>query len=375
MSIIHPYIENYAPKDYGDADFSGCELDCSLGVSGWPLPPEVTERLAEIPASELKNYPHNPALLAELTEALLARFRPAAPFLTAENIHFGCGSYDLLCGINRLYAGPGRSVFGHAPQFTAYVDHVRCIGARYEAYPLDPACGYRLDAGAFADAVRRAPSSPALICCENPNNPTGQALAPGAAETLIAAARDTGAAVVFDEAYGDYLAPEESAAALIAEGERAGVDVFVTRSFSKGYGMAGIRLGYALGPRRAMAQLRKLVLLFDSSAPARQLAAAMLAARPDYPAELRARTREANEFLYPRIAAAGKYRMAETSVYTPICTLYAEEKSVDLCRALARAGIAAVSGRNFGNLGQNAVRLMLCDDLPRLAELLARAEF
>lgn len=380
MSRINPYIESYVPKDYGGVDTSGCVLDCSLGVNCQPIPSDVLRTLSAM-ASEpdiIKQYPHREDVDAENCRHLRALYRDIAPRLRDENFWFGDGSFDLLCNLNLLYGNPGVKIMGTAPQFTAYVDNVHCIGVPFAAYPLNREKNYLFEADAFCEMVLR--ERPALICCENPNNPTGQGVGFAGLRKIVEAAGRVNAAVVFDEAYGDYLPRSESAIPLIFEGEEQGVDVFVTRTFSKGFGMAGIRMGYVMGPAAAVAQLKKLVTPFNCNSPARLLVCSLLRNHPDFQERLSAGVREVNVRLYDAIRQMknarreAKYHIAETSLCTPICTLYVDDGGVDLCRALAEAGLAAVSCATYENMGRNAVRVMLCENVDLLIELLEKAK-
>ena len=380
MSTINPYIEHYEPKDYGGVDTSACILNCSLGVNYQPLPQEVLDTLRHMADQPeiLKQYPHHEDVDAQNCESLRALYRDIAPQLENENFWFGDGSFDLLCNLNLLYGNPNVKIMGEAPQFTAYVDNVHCIGVPFVSYKLDRQRNYLFDASAFCAMMVR--ERPALVCCKNPNNPTGQAVGFPGLRDIVLCAKETGSAVVFDEAYGDYLPKSQSAIPLIFEGEKLGVDVFVTRTFSKGFGMAGIRMGYVMGPAHAVTQLKKLVTPFNCNSPARFLARSMLTSCPDFQKRLSAGTREINERLYPAIRqmknnkGEAKYHIAETSVHTPIFTLYVNDETVDLCRALADVGLAAVSCATYENLGANAVRIMLCEDIDLLIDLLEKAD-
>lgn len=372
MSQINPYIESYEPKDYSGVDVSACELDCSLGVSYFPLPEDIFTRLGEIPESEVKHYPHNSELLQDIVTKLCARYKIVAPHLKSENVYWGCGSHDLLCKINLLYANANKVIMGHIPQFTAYIDNANCIGAKYIAYPLDKNNNYKFDTHAFCSMVLA--NEPNLICCENPNNPTGQTISPETMREIINAAKEVNAAVIFDEAYGDYVTDSLSAVPYVTYGEDQGVDVYVTRTFSKGYGAAGIRMGYVFGPAHGITQLKKVLIPFNSNELARQCAQVLLNLPYDYFINLREKTRQSNEYLYERIRAMGKYKIAETDMGTPICTLYVEDESVDLFQVLYDVGLGTVSGKYFDNLGQHAVRMMLCNNVERMAELLELAK-
>lgn len=379
MSQINPYIEDYVPKDYGGVDTSGCILDCSLGVNYWAIPSDVLGTLSSMASQPniIKQYPHNEEVDSQNCKYLRGLYRSIAPQLQDENFWFGDGSFDLLCNLNLLYGNPHVKIMGEAPQFTAYVDNVHCIGVPFVTYPLDKTRNYQFHADDFCELVLK--ERPALICCENPNNPTGQSVGFEGLRKIVYAAKEVDAAVVFDEAYGDYLPKSESAIPLIFEGEKEGVDVFVTRTFSKGFGMAGIRMGYVMGPAPAITQLKKLVTPFNCNSPARFLASQMLGNYPDFQDALSAGTREVNLKLYDAIRrirnsqGEPKYHIAETSIYTPIFTLYVEDESVDLCKALVDVGLATVSCATYENMGQNAVRVMLCENTDLLIELLERA--
>ena len=106
----------------------------------------------------------------------------------------------------------------------------------------------------------------------------------------------------------------------------------------------------------------------------------MLRNHPDFQERLSAGVREVNVRLYDAIRQMKnarrepKYHIAETSLCTPICTLYVDDGGVDLCRALAEAGLAAVSCATYENMGRNAVRVMLCENVDLLIELLEKAK-
>mgnify|MGYP001446169133 CR=1 FL=1 len=92
----------------------------------------------------------------------------------------------ILCGLNLLCLTRGQKVLGHAPQFTAYIDHVNCSGSVYECYYLNRERGYRFEVEGYLE--RMGPQYD-LFIVENPNNPTGQILAleePGLADKLAA---------------------------------------------------------------------------------------------------------------------------------------------------------------------------------------------
>lgn len=354
---MNQFIKNYVSKDYGTEAPSGCILDCSLGVNPAPLPEFVLERLSVISGETIKNYPHDETLL----QKLILRFSGIAQ-LTPEHFLLGNGSYDILCNLNLLCLGRGKTVLGHAPQFPAYVDHVHCIGATYRCYTMQVNENYRFDAD---DYIALMDEYCDMFIMENPNNPTGQIIDIADMERIAKRALELDAVLVVDEAYGDYMPLENSAIQLI-EGYP---NVVVTRSFSKGFGLAGIRLGYAVSSPGIIAQFRKLQLSFNCNSVARELACALLSSGIDVP-----RMEQTSQTKARVLACLHKFRAAHTDPATPILTVYCEDETTDLQALLARAGLGAVGGAGYEGLGKNAARLMMCDDADLLVSLFEKAQ-
>lgn len=152
-------------------------------------------------------------------------------------IVLGNGSNDVLELIARLLLGPGRSAVYAQHAFAVYPLATQACGARgIEA----PARDYGHDLEAMLQAVA---DDTRLVFIANPNNPTGTLLEPDA---LYAFLRRVSAevAVVLDEAYVEYLDAGERAPSIEWLAEFP--NLIVTRTFSKAYGLAGLRVGYAL---------------------------------------------------------------------------------------------------------------------------------
>jgi histidinol-phosphate aminotransferase len=109
----------------------------------------------------------------------------------------------------------------------------------------------------------------------NPHNPCGTALSASALGTLVAAARTSGTPLVFDEAYHEFGAPEQPQ----LRPHLDGAPVLALRTFSKAYGLAALRIGYALGPADLIAEVRRTltVLPFSVNRVAQAAARAALA--------------------------------------------------------------------------------------------------
>ncbi|MGF1551072.1 MAG: pyridoxal phosphate-dependent aminotransferase [Paracoccaceae bacterium] len=151
------------------------------------------------------------------------------------SIVVGEGIDGLLGLIVRLFAGPGGAVVTSAGAYPTFNYHVAGFGARLVTVP------YREDAedpDALAEAARREDA--ALVYLSNPDNPMGSHL-PGARIEAMLDVLPEGCLLVLDEAYAEF-APLDALPAIAPEDPRA----IRLRTFSKAYGLAGLRLGYAV---------------------------------------------------------------------------------------------------------------------------------
>jgi histidinol-phosphate aminotransferase len=193
--------------------------------------PESSKRAMAAAASELGRYPDANGF--ELKAALSARYDVPADWITLGN-----GSNDILEIAAHAFVQPGQAVVYSQYSFIVYALTTQGIGARAIEVPALE-YGHDLDAMAAAiDADTR------LVFIANPNNPTGTFI--GAEE--MAAFLDRVPAhvvVVLDEAYNEYLAPEHQFES--AQWVRQYPNLVVSRTFSKAYGLAGLRVGFAIG--------------------------------------------------------------------------------------------------------------------------------
>jgi len=150
----------------------------------------------------------------------------------------GHGIQALVLTLVNAFVTPGDRVVVPAPTYGLYAQACRVAGAHVERVAGDDLA---IDLEAVAAAVRRTGARLAWIC--DPNNPTGRRLDAGEWRAFLDAVGDE-CVVVADEAYMDYVAPGERPRREddVATGRR----VIVLRTFSKIFGLAGLRLGYAL---------------------------------------------------------------------------------------------------------------------------------
>jgi histidinol-phosphate aminotransferase len=204
------------------------------------------------------------AIEERVTEAI-ARHHGVAP----ENVVLGCGSGEILRMADMAFLGAGRCVVAAEPTFEAVLAYARVTRAEPVRVPLTEDFRHDLPRMAAACSARAG-----LVYVCNPNNPTGTIVT----RDELAGFLDRvpgGTVVLVDEAYHHFVEDERyaSAAGWIA----ARPDLVVARTFSKIYGLAGMRLGYGLGSKGRIDALREHRLWSNTNAAVLEAALASLA--------------------------------------------------------------------------------------------------
>jgi len=199
-----------------------------LGVS-----PVVQQALARTAAQAFR-YPqnHSPRLTQAIAKAM---------GVPAEMVVAGNGSDEIIDLLLRVVAQPGRdNVVCYEHSFSMYSMMARMCGVEYREVPRGE--DYRLPLESLAEAVDH---NTALVFVTSPDNPTG--LAARAEELMVlSGVLPDGALLVVDEAYMDFTWPPEEYSMMNLAAELG--NVVVLRTFSKAYGLAGLRLGYGVMP-------------------------------------------------------------------------------------------------------------------------------
>ena len=195
-----------------------------MNTTAWP--PVAWERtVLDAPRLAANEYPHPSN--EPLRSALAARLG-----VEADQVVVTCGADEALFLIASVYLGPDRLAVVTDPSFSMFRVVSEAVGAELRKVAVDE--NWDLSRGVLLDAVRDPNVGVVWLC--SPNNPTGRLIAPGLVEEVLEAAPH--ALVCVDEAYyeisGQTLAP-------LLLGAANGV---LVRTFSKGYGLAGARVGY-----------------------------------------------------------------------------------------------------------------------------------
>ncbi len=311
------------------ADPGGHKLSSNENPYG-PLPSVLDAVTAA--AQQMNRYPdpHSTDLVQALAERL---DRDPAEVVV------GCGSVAICEQVVSAVAGCGDEVIFPWPSFEAYPIITGVAGATAVPIPLD--AGHRQDLAAAAAAVTEA--TRCIFVC-TPNNPTGTIATAAEVERLLAAVpRDV--LVVIDEAYAEFV--DDPAAVDGLELLDHHPNVAVLRTFSKAYGLAGLRVGYAVAHPEMADGLRKTSIPFGVSVIAHDAAIASLAAEDELLARVDRLRHERNR-VHSELRAGGWDIPDAQGNFVWLPT---RERTDEIAATLAAAGIVV---RAFGGVGIRA---------------------
>lgn len=232
-----------------------------LGSNENPYGPSPAARVAILDQLHmLHRYPD--PLGADLKRALAAKHD-----IDASQILLGNGSHELLMQLGQVFAGPGEEVVFSRYGFAVFALATQAVGATMRmvealprSHPLMP-LGHDLDAIAASITGRTK-----LVYLANPNNPTGTWFGREAFAAFMARVpRDV--IVVMDEAYAE-MADADADAASALPWLASYPNLLLTRTFSKAYGLAGLRVGYLIGAPGLVAVMERLRESFNVNGPA-----------------------------------------------------------------------------------------------------------
>jgi len=263
VRAIAPYVPGRPIDDLAREIGMPPEQIVKLASNENPLgAPEGAVAALRAAAGEVGRYPDGNA--HGLRTALAQRLSVPPGWLT-----IGSGSNDILEMAAAVLLAPGRSCVFSQYSFAVYALATQARGARAIRVPADAGLGH--DLAAMARAVE---PDTRLVYVANPNNPTGTFLAPAALEAFLAAL-PCDVVVVLDEAYNEYL-PEAQRHDAVAWVRRH-PNLLLSRTFSKAYGLAGLRVGYGVCQPELAGLLDRVRLPFNVSTVAQAAACAALA--------------------------------------------------------------------------------------------------
>jgi len=241
LPLSRPFV---APEELGRLAGHATLLRLGANESAFGPPPRALEAMrAELPRTAWYGDPES----ADLRDALALRHG-----CSNENIVVGAGIDDLLGLAIRAYVAPGEVAVATLGTYPTVVYHIHGYGGRFASVPYARGGAVQLDA-----LLERARTTHArLIYLANPDNPSGGFLPVADLRKLLDALPGE-TLLVLDEAYADFVAPSELLPDFIDP------RVIRMRTFSKAYGLAGARIGYALASRETAATFNKIRLQYN----------------------------------------------------------------------------------------------------------------
>lgn len=224
------------PELRGRSPYGAPQLDVAVRLNtnenSWPLPDGLAEDVAAAVgavAGSLNRYPDRDA--RDLRSDLAAYLGHG---LTVEQVWAANGSNEILQQLLQVFGGAGRSALGFTPSYSMHPIISLATGTAWTDAPREPDFG--IDPARAADTVTTL--QPDVVFVTSPNNPTGTAVSLDVIDAIYAS---TSGVVIVDEAYVEFARPGSYSALTLLPGcER----LIVTRTMSKAFGMAGLRLGY-----------------------------------------------------------------------------------------------------------------------------------
>ena len=333
-------------------------INCSLGVNPYGFPPAVAQTLQSYDYQQINLYPHSDAL-----RPAIIRYWEQFAALKSEQITLCNGSSLGLFCVNSLFPGTvRRRVVSFVPTFTDMLTGAACAGL--EIVPV-PFAG-RTESACMETLLRAIDEKTALVYIDRPNNPTGSILPMQDVETVLETARAAGAFVLVDEAFADFLPREESCVPLLERYD----NLIISRTFSKGFGLADLRAGYLLAAPIIGELIAKSINPFVLPSFVREACAAALQ-HPSHPTAHSKDFAAAKNAL--RAVTGDKLVMEPTDARTSILMMRSTTDR-DLQSSYFSHGILTVSGREFESLDERSVRISIptAKDAERLIEVTAK---
>lgn len=336
------------PDDYTKNDYKKNVLDHIHRLvedEAGPDPEQIAQRFG-IPVTSLailsrneNSYGPSPHATAALGQARLNRYPDLRPFISAlssytgypdQSLVAGAGMDEIITTIFRIFLGPGDRVLIPVPTYNLY-------GLATELCAARPIYQERLMGW---DVDPRIPECVKMVFLCSPNNPTGNALTESRVREIL---EETRAIVFLDEAYVEFA--KKSLIDLVREHD----NLVVGRTLSKAFGLAGLRLGYAVAPEWVAREYRRVAPLFSISSPSLAAGVAALQDLDWMSGRVRNIVQERDrmaESLHLDRSSQGNFLYIQT-----------EEKARTVVDRLLRKGIIVRDCSSFPGCGNNCLRV------------------
>jgi histidinol-phosphate aminotransferase len=237
-----------APVSQAERDYFGFNpllppMKIRLGSNENPYgPSEKAKQAIQQMLSEANRYPFQ--AVTEFKETLAAH-----EGVTADHILVGAGSGDLLCATGAAFSLEGGRILSGFPTFPMLMGYGEVFKATWDKVNMNDQLAYDYDA-----VAREIKSDTRLVFICNPNNPTGTLVDPAIVKAFTEEVSKK-IPVFSDEAYMEFLEPSQQVS--MVDLVKKGSNVIVSRTFSKIYGLAGLRIGYIVAKPEIIRKIQK----------------------------------------------------------------------------------------------------------------------
>ncbi|MGR5066456.1 aminotransferase class I/II-fold pyridoxal phosphate-dependent enzyme [Photobacterium sp. DNB22_13_2] len=307
-------------------------IDCALGSNPFGSPEISPDQMLEI-LDEINDY-YSFSNLAQLSH-LVGKYLG----VNSDDLTFTTGSLGGLELIfNKLIAHQQKTMIGIGPQFVEGVSEFLLTGGKYQALNMFEFNSDNDLFGALENTILR--EKPTLVYIDNPNNPTGRIYDKEHLLSLCHVCEEAGSLLIIDEAYGEFLTEDQS---MVKECQHYS-HLMVLRTFSKGLGLAGLRLGYIVSSPILTPYLQAAVTVFTPSLPALKIACHVLPTAANFVAINQAKTIAFKRAIMD-VLHSYNFSIVPTSEQTPI--LLVHKQGVNMADMLRQLGILSCSGQHF----------------------------
>jgi histidinol-phosphate aminotransferase len=237
-----------APVSHAERNFFGLNpllppMKIRLGSNENPYgPSDKAKQAIQQMVSEANRYPFQ--AVTEFREALAAH-----EGVTADHILIGAGSGDLLCATGAAFSLEGGRILSGFPTFPMLMNYAEVFKATWDKVNMNDQLAYDYDA-----VAKQIKDDTRLVFICNPNNPTGTLVDPAIVRAFTEEVSKK-IPVFSDEAYLEFLDPSMQVS--MVDLVKKGANVIVSRTFSKIYGLAGLRIGYIVAKPEIIRKIQK----------------------------------------------------------------------------------------------------------------------
>lgn len=359
--MIEEYYKKFKVRDYMD-DFILREqsldsiIDCSLGTNDF-IDNNLIKKYILKSNYELNKYPIKEYDL--LKDELIKYWNENINILfKRENIAFGGGIMGTLRNISEFLINERTSILGCAPQFPRFISEVELKKGKYCYYDFSKEENYKFNILSFLDMISNKYD---VIHIENPNNPTGQIIDIKDIEKVVIKAKKLDIIVIIDEAYGEYMSPENSAIQLVDKYD----NIVVLRSASKFYGLPNHRIGYLFSSKEFVKIYNEVTIPFQFS----DLSANVFRNILKNHREIDVTKNVVKEIKKKILKALKQENYLYTNIDTPIFTIKSD-KYENLSHELRKKGIIVENCVTFLNLDNSYARVRIPRDWKKFVSIL-----